>query len=71
MNGKELADRITALHPQVKVLFMSGYTGDALGRVGEISDRVLLEKPFTASALIRRVCEVLDGPAGRAPGAPP
>ncbi len=70
MNGKELADRITALHPQVKVLFMSGYTGDALGRVGEISDRVLLEKPFTASALIRRVCEVLDAPAGGAPVPP-
>jgi PAS domain S-box-containing protein len=63
MNGRELADYVRKEYPAMKVLFMSGYTGDVLGRVGELSTASILEKPFTPDTLLRRVREALDGPA--------
>jgi CheY-like chemotaxis protein len=66
MNGPELAKRILALDPQIEVLFMSGYTEDALVRVGGVQKVALIEKPFTPDALVRRVREALDARAGRA-----
>jgi PAS domain S-box-containing protein len=60
MNGPELAKRIVALDPKIEVLFMSGYTEDALVRVGGVHKVALIEKPFTPDALVRRVREALD-----------
>lgn len=60
MNGRELAEKIVAEFPSIKVLFMSGYTDDVLGRVGGVANVALLEKPFTPDALVRRVRAILD-----------
>jgi PAS domain S-box-containing protein len=56
MSGKELADRLAASQPELRVLFMSGYTGDVITRQGMLSEDVLvLEKPFSSASLLRRV----------------
>jgi nitrogen-specific signal transduction histidine kinase/ActR/RegA family two-component response regulator len=61
MNGRELAERVTALHPGVKVLYMSGHTSDAVLRRGiERHKAAFLEKPFSLDALVQKVREVLD-----------
>jgi PAS domain S-box-containing protein len=61
MGGKELADKINALRPEIKVLFMSGYTDDAIVHHGVLDPHVaFLQKPFVPSALARKVREVLD-----------
>jgi CheY-like chemotaxis protein len=61
MSGNELADRIKAIRPDVRVLFCSGYTDDAIVHLG-VLDRTIafLQKPFAPSALARKVREVLD-----------
>lgn len=58
MRGPELARRILALRPGLPVLFMSGYTGDALADTG-IDPGLLLEKPFGTDLLVTRVEELL------------
>jgi two-component system, cell cycle sensor histidine kinase and response regulator CckA len=61
MNGRQLAERVTALSPKLKVLFMSGYTGDAIVHHGVLdpgSDFVA--KPFKAVELQHKIREVLD-----------
>lgn len=66
MSGKELYDQIKAIAPRIKVLFMSGYTDDALAHHGVLGPELsFLEKPFSPSQLARKVREVLDKPAGR------
>ncbi len=59
MNGRELAHRLTARRPQVGVLFLSGYSAEAVGNDGRADCDDLLQKPFTAQALTERVAEVL------------
>jgi two-component system cell cycle sensor histidine kinase/response regulator CckA len=64
MSGPELADRIVAARADTRVLFVSGYTDDAVLRNGvEESKKAFLAKPFSASALTRKIREVLDAPA--------
>ena len=61
MSGQELAGRVALTRPETRVLFMSGYTDDAIVHHGVLDPAVfLLEKAFTPDALLRKVREVLD-----------
>jgi len=61
MSGRELARRAAALRPQIKVLYMSGYTDDALVR-HQVSENIFafVQKPFSPVVLEAKVREVLD-----------
>jgi CheY-like chemotaxis protein len=70
MNGRELAEAVSALQPRALILFMSGYTDDVIAKHGFIErGRTLLPKPFSPGALTAKVREVLD--AQESPGGPP
>jgi CheY-like chemotaxis protein len=61
MNGRELAAQVVKLLPQIRVLYMSGYTENAVGHDGALDAGVhLLQKPFSLPALKEYVREVLD-----------
>jgi len=61
MNGREMAAQITNLLPGLRVLYMSGYTENAIGHDGTLDAGInLLQKPFSLPALKDRVREVLD-----------
>ena len=61
MNGRELAAHVSKLLPDVRVLYMSGYTENAVGQDGTLDAGInLLQKPFSLPALKDRVLEVLD-----------
>jgi PAS domain S-box-containing protein len=61
MNGRELATQVTALRSEVRVLYMSGYTENAIGHDGLLEAGInLLQKPFSLPALKERVRELLD-----------
>jgi PAS domain S-box-containing protein len=62
ISGRVAVERIRAIHPRIKVIYMSGYTDDQVSRHGVLEPGiVLLQKPFTPADLTRRVGEVLDG----------
>ena len=62
MRGTELASRLRAARPTIKVLYVSGYTDDEVFRQEAGANRVaFLGKPFTPAALSRKVREILDG----------
>ncbi len=62
LSGRELAERLAVARPDTKVLFMSGYTDDALIRHGvEEAKLAFLRKPFTPPELSRKVRSVLNG----------
>lgn len=61
LSGQELAARLAPLHPKMRVIYMSGYTDDAVVRHGVLnSTTFFLQKPFTPIALVKKVREVLD-----------
>ncbi len=61
MNGKELRDRIAALRPEIRALFMSGYSADLIANHGIIDENIqFLQKPFSVKAMAAKVREVLD-----------
>jgi two-component system cell cycle sensor histidine kinase/response regulator CckA len=62
MGAGELADQLLTQRPDMRVLFISGYTNDELIRRGVTqSEAAFIQKPFTAEGLMRKVREVLDG----------
>ncbi|MDB5311097.1 MAG: sensor histidine kinase [Gemmataceae bacterium] len=74
MGGRELADRLLLSRPGMGVLYMSGYTDDAVVRNGVLGEVVrFLQKPFTTTGLTRAVRDALDatGKAGQPPGRSP
>jgi len=61
MNGRKLVERTLPLHPEMKVLYMSGYTDDVIADHGVLEEGVeFIEKPFSANVLLNKVREVLD-----------
>jgi len=65
MNGTQLATRLSALRPEMKVLYVSGYTDDTIVRHGVLEPGVaFLQKPFSARTLARKVGEVLSSKEG-------
>jgi PAS domain S-box-containing protein len=63
MSGRELSERLIALRPCLRVLYMSGYTEDAVLRHGVFRNRMaFLGKPFSPLALVRRIKEMLEAP---------
>ncbi|HMK22039.1 MAG TPA: PAS domain S-box protein, partial [Terriglobales bacterium] len=65
MSGRELAQRVAAARPDIKVLYLSGYTEDAIIHEGALDPgTAFLQKPFTLHGLARKVHEVLHGQVG-------
>lgn len=61
MNGHELTQRLTLRRPEMKVLYMSGYTENATIHHGVLKKGTnYIQKPFTVEGLVRKVREVLD-----------
>ena len=62
MSGRELAKRVAAARPNIRVLYLSGYTEDAIIHEGALEPGTgFLQKPFTLQVLARKVREVLQG----------
>ena len=62
MDGKTLAEGLKVDHPDIKVIFFSGYPGEAIAHHNVLDSGVaFLQKPFSMSVLARKVREVLDG----------
>lgn len=63
MSGSELVRKVSALFPGIKILYISGYTGDAIVRHGVLEpDTEFLQKPFTPADLAEKVRNILDTP---------
>ncbi len=61
LGGRQLSEQLLLLHPEMKVLFLSGYTDDAVVRHGVLEEEAnFLQKPFSPSALAQKVRDVLD-----------
>jgi CheY-like chemotaxis protein len=61
MGGREVAEALARERPEIRVLYISGYTDEAIGRHNVLEPGVFfLQKPFTTNALLRKVREVLE-----------
>jgi DNA-binding response OmpR family regulator len=62
MNGRELATRLRALCPEIKCLFMSGYTANVIAHHGVLDEGVhFIQKPFSVRELAAQVRATLAG----------
>ena len=64
LRGYEVARKVVATRPEIKVLYMSGYAEEALGGGPGVGGSALIEKPFAIDALARRVREMLEPTSG-------
>ena len=65
LGGRQVAEKLLQKRPEMRVLYLSGYTGEAVVRQGVLQDEVsFLQKPFTPVGLAQKVREVLDAPQG-------
>jgi FixJ family two-component response regulator len=61
MNGRELAGQMTGLYPDIRLLFMSGYTANVIAHQGVLEKGVaFIQKPFSMADMTEKVREVLD-----------
>jgi two-component system, cell cycle sensor histidine kinase and response regulator CckA len=66
MNGPSLAQQITQQRPEIKVVYMSGYTGQVFNKDAVLNPgSIFVQKPFTREALAKKIREALDGRAAR------
>jgi len=62
MTGIELGHQLQQLYPEMKILYMSGYTDDVIRRQGTLApEKAYLEKPFSAEGLNGKIREILEG----------
>ena len=62
IDGPELVRRLSAIRPETRTLFMSGYMDDALGEQGVLPSSVnFIQKPFSPSTIAQKVRDILDG----------
>jgi len=67
LNGRELAERVAPLRPDMKVLYMSGHTDDAIVHYGVLeAGMAFIQKPFSPDALAIKIRELLDTPGAPA-----
>jgi FixJ family two-component response regulator len=72
MSGKELADRLAPLHPEMTVFFMSGYTDRDLTAYGAPGpSQHFIPKPFRPMDLVKKVRDILDAARGVPADSPP
>jgi DNA-binding response OmpR family regulator len=72
MGGKVMADWLRATNPNLKILFTSGYTEDAITQHGVLEPgAAFLPKPYASSVLARKVRELLDQPGAPKPDTAP
>jgi two-component system cell cycle sensor histidine kinase/response regulator CckA len=61
MSGRELANRLVGIRPEIRLLYMSGYANDLVARLGALDpETMLLEKPFTLRSLLTKVQQALQ-----------
>jgi PAS domain S-box-containing protein len=67
LSGKEVAEQLRAIHPETRVLFMSGYTDEAIVHHGIVDSGIaFIQKPFSERALAQKIRDVLDATNGQA-----
>jgi two-component system cell cycle sensor histidine kinase/response regulator CckA len=70
INGRVLAQQLRSIHPEIKVIYMSGYTGQAVGNHGIIHPGAFLPKPFSREVLAGKIRQTLDLRSPQTSGAP-
>lgn len=65
MNGRQLSEKLRTIHPELKILYMSGYTADVIAHRGVLEEGgSFVQKPFSKREMAIKVRAVLDGTSG-------